>query len=106
MYCKDCGTEIPEDAVVCTSCGAQIKPLVATYTNPIAEDIPSTGLNILSLFFPIVGLILYLVYMDKTPKRAKKIGKFAIIGASIGVAISVLFAIIFPIMAMMFFRFS
>lgn len=104
MYCKNCGTEIPEDAAVCTSCGAQTKPLEPTYVRPTVEDVPSTGLNILSFFFPVVGLILYLVYMDTTPIRAKKIGKFAIIGAAIGVCLGILFAIIVPIVTMMFFR--
>ncbi|MHC1723713.1 MAG: hypothetical protein AB9836_10995 [Aminipila sp.] len=80
MYCQKCGKEIHDETIVCVGCGCPVKPL-ASQSNVIDE--PSTGLNILSFFFPVVGLILYLVFMDKTPKRAKKIGNFALIGFTI-----------------------
>jgi Kef-type K+ transport system membrane component KefB len=106
MYCKNCGVEMPDDADVCTSCGAQVKPLETTYTNPIVVDEPSAGLNVLSFFLPVVGLILYLVYMDTTPKRAKKIGKFAIIGACVGFVLSILFVVVLPMTLFMFYGVS
>ena len=40
----------------------------------------STGLNIVSFLFPLVGLILFLVYIDKAPIRSKGCGKWALIG--------------------------
>lgn len=54
------------------------------------DDTPSTGLNVLSFLFPLVGLILYLVFLDKTPIKARSIGKSALIGFIIGVVLSVI----------------
>lgn len=55
---------------------------------PDPSDKKSVGFNILSFFFPIVGLIIYLVQKDKKPKRAKSAGKSAIAGFVIGFVLS------------------
>lgn len=83
-FCSHCGKEIMDAAVICPHCGCSVG---AVSSEP---DVPSTGLNILSLLFPLVGLILYLVYQEKTPNKAKAIGKFALIGVGVAVALSVL----------------
>lgn len=75
-FCSHCGSEIFSQAVVCPNCGCAVETG--------EPDVPNTGLNILALLFPIVGLILYLVYHDKTPNKANKIGQFALIGFCIG----------------------
>ncbi|MBR2558928.1 MAG: hypothetical protein IKE37_00670 [Firmicutes bacterium] len=59
------------------------------------EDAPSTGFGILSFFFPLVGLILYLVWKDQTPLNAKSAGKGALIGVITGVVLTVLFVVVF-----------
>ena len=72
--------------------------------NYVEQDIPSTGLNVLAFFLPLVGLILYLVYVDSTPRRAKAIGKFALIGFGVGVALGIIGAVIQgAVIASMFF---
>lgn len=76
-FCSHCGKEIMDEAVVCPHCGCEVGPV----NNEL--DVPSTGLNVLSLLIPLVGLILYLVYHDKAPNRAKAIGKFALIGVGV-----------------------
>ena len=53
------------------------------------EDVPSKGLNVLSFFLPMAGLILYLVWREKTPIRAKKIGKSALIGFIVDMVLSI-----------------
>ena len=55
MYCENCGAEISKEAYVCPKCGVKVKK------EKTAEDKPNMGLNILSLFFPIIGIILYFV---------------------------------------------
>lgn len=62
------------------------------------EDRPSAGFNALAFFFPIVGLILYLVWKNQKPRCAHAIGKWALIGfvanivlTIIGIVLSVLF---------------
>ena len=84
-FCSRCGKEIMDDAVVCPNCGCAVAP-----TPHVEEDVPNTGLNVLSLLFPIVGLILFIVYNEKTPIKAKAIGKCALIGFGIGVFLAVL----------------
>lgn len=54
------------------------------------SDAPSFGFAILGFLIPLVGLILYLVWKDTTPQKAKSCGK----GALIGVIVSVVFSII------------
>ena len=72
--------------------------------NYVEQDIPSTVLNVLAFFLPLVGLILYLVYVDSTPRRAKAIGKFALIGFGVGVALGIIGAVIQgAVIATMFF---
>ena len=83
-YCSHCGAQLLDEAVICPKCGCTVSE---KYTQP---DVPSTGLNVLAFFFPIVGLILYLVYSDKAPMKAKAIGKWAIIGFVVGLVLNML----------------
>ncbi len=89
MFCKHCGKEIPENAAACPYCGTK----TAQAGNP--GDGKSAGYAVLGFFFPIVGLILYLVWKDNYPLRAKSAGK----GALIGVIVSVVFGIIYGVIA-------
>ena len=85
-YCQKCGAEMADTETTCPKCGAVQGAVTSGNTTP---DIPSTGLNILCFFFPIVGLILYLVWKDTTPIRAKAIGKWALIGFIVGVVLGI-----------------
>lgn len=49
------------------------------------QDQNSTGLNVLSFFIPIIGLVLYLTYKSDQPIKASGVGKWALIGFGIGV---------------------
>ncbi len=101
MFCVSCGKEINNDMNFCPYCGA---PVVRNeqpdfnygynYNNPdygynpsSVKDVPSVGFNALSFFFPIVGLILYLIWKDETPVKAKAIGKWALISVILGVVL-------------------
>lgn len=81
-YCSHCGAEIVDDAIVCPKCGCQ----VARKNN----DSTSKGWGVLGFFFPLIGLILYLIWKDETPNRAHLVGKGALIGVITSVAISIL----------------
>lgn len=76
MYCKNCGQQLDDKAVFCPHCGA------GTPTpSPVQEDdAPSAGFAVLGFFVPLVGLILYLVFEQEYPQRAKSSGKGALIG--------------------------
>ena len=89
MFCKKCGKEIDEGAVVCPNCGWATDNLSASKTNQ--NDKPSAGFGVLSFFFPIIGLILYLVWKDTTPLRAKSAGKGALIGVIVSAVIGLIY---------------
>ena len=94
MYCKNCGAQIDDQAVVCPHCGVATgagEP--ASAKAPASDDAPSGGFLALGLFFPLIGLILYLVWKDQYPRRAKSCGKGAIIGVCLEVGLSILLII-------------
>lgn len=113
MYCRYCGKELPEDAVFCPACGkkaerdgepfseytegggraADARPArTAPYARP--DDTPNAGWAVLGFLFPLVGLILYLVWKDTMPLRARSCGKGAIIGVVLYVVFLILYIII------------
>jgi len=88
-YCTKCGKELMDEAVICTNCGCPTSDKKANEIN----DAPNGGLAVLGFFIPLVGLILYLVYMDTAPLRAKSAGKGALIGFIVGIVFVVLYFI-------------
>ena len=83
-FCKNCGAQIDDQAVVCTSCG------VAQNTAPAVVDNGGFGWGALGCCLPIVGLILFLVWKDTKPKTAKAAG----IGALVSVIIAVVYYVV------------
>ncbi len=67
----------------------------------VEQDSGSFGWAVLGFFFPIVGLILFLVWKQSKPKCAKMAG----IGALVGVGISVGFSILGVVMSLIFMPF-
>lgn len=88
MTCKKCGREFNE-GTFCPNCGYNNAEQAQAPT-PVVNDAPSFGYAVLCFFFPIVGLILYLVWKDKTPLRAKSCGKGALIGFIVGVVLNII----------------
>ena len=88
-YCSKCGKQIMDDAVICPGCGC------AQETTPVVkqDDSSSFGWAFLGFCIPVVGLVLYLVWKDSTPLKAKSAGK----GALVSVIVSVIFYVIYAI---------
>lgn len=83
-YCKNCGAQIHDEAVICPTCG------VAQNNQPQVVDNGGFGWGLLGCCIPIVGLILFLVWKDSKPKSAKAAG----IGALVSVGLAVLYYLI------------
>ncbi len=81
QYCQSCGSETKPQQEICTSCG--VKLIGKTNSN----DKPSTIANIGSFCFPIVGLILYLVWKQDKPIAAKSACNWTLIGIGVSIAI-------------------
>lgn len=78
MYCTSCGNQMMQGAEFCPSCGVKTSNKVEKAFN--VEDRSSFGFNLLSFFIPIVGLILYFGFKEKTPIKAKGVLTWGIIG--------------------------
>jgi hypothetical protein len=76
-FCKNCGNQIDEKAVVCPACGVPQTPAVT--------DNGGFGWGLLGCCIPIVGLILYLVWKDTKPKTAASVGKGALVSVIVAV---------------------
>ena len=57
-------------------------------------DAPSGGFFALGFFFPVIGLILYLVWKDSMPLRSKSAGKGALIGVIVWFVLGIVMGII------------
>lgn len=66
-YCKHCGNQIEDDAVICPSCGVAQEKLTSA-------DSGSIGYGILGFLFPIIGLILFIAWNSSKPNSAKAAG--------------------------------
>lgn len=61
---------------------------------PTAQDSGSAGWAVLGFFFPIVGLILYLVWKTEKPLSARRAGMGALVSVIVGVVITVIWFIL------------
>ena len=95
MYCKHCGRIVDDNSNFCNNCGMRFDN--RQNFNDI-DDSSSVGFAILGFFIPLVGLILFLVYESKRPKRAKSAG----IGALIGFITKIVISIVCEILCVVF----
>lgn len=79
MFCKNCGQEIDDKAVICPHCGVSQKD------DSSVSDSGSIGWGFLGCCIPIVGLILFLVWKDNKPKNAKAAGIGALVSIVVGI---------------------
>lgn len=90
MYCRNCGQQIDEHSQYCPYCGTSTEIKNAACEN----DAPNMGFAVLGFFIPLVGLILYLVYEGKQPKKARSAGKGALTGFITATAVAIICAIL------------
>jgi flagellar basal body-associated protein FliL len=90
-HCSNCGLEVNDNANFCEKCGYSFSGNIPQINNK--NDAPSGGFAILSFFFPIIGLILWLAW-SKSPQKAKSCGKGALAGFIVGVIVFFIFIFI------------
>lgn len=101
MYCKNCGRTVDDTSSYCNNCGARIdnKP-----NADASEDSLSLGFAIFGFFIPIVGLILFLIYEEKKPKRAKSAIKGTLIGFITEIVLAIILVILYVVFAASLFN--
>lgn len=80
---------LSEDAPVINQTTKEDAP--TTIQSEPSQDASSVGLGILCFFFPVVGLVLFLVWRENLPKRAKSCGIGALIGAGVGALLTIIY---------------
>lgn len=120
MFCSNCGNQLPDGAQFCGRCAAPQNASAAQkqqqsyYPPPYAQqgyyqqtpppepDVPNTGLNVASFFFPIVGFIIYATSHTQTPIKAKAALKMAIISTVLTVVFILLMSALAFVPMMMY----
>ncbi|NLD26006.1 MAG: zinc-ribbon domain-containing protein [Acholeplasmataceae bacterium] len=97
-YCPNCGKELYERSKYCPDCGHNLDG-----TNKTSDNY-NGGFAVLGFFLPVVGLILYLIWNDENPKRAKSCGKGALIGVICQTALALVVWIIMMLQVGFIFR--
>ena len=58
------------------------------------DDVSSIGLNFLSLFFPLIGAILFCILSKKTPNRGRDCGRAAMLGLVLSFVFSIIVSVL------------
>lgn len=69
MYCKKCGSEILDEAVICPHCGCETNE----NQNSLSEDKVKGGWIFATILIPLIGIILGCVNLSKGLKTSGKI---------------------------------
>ena len=77
-YCTNCGKEIDEKAVICVHCGCAVANQTPEVQN--GNDTNPVLFGLLGALVPVAGLILFILWKNTSPKRAKAAGIGALIG--------------------------
>lgn len=91
MFCNKCGREIADASVVCNFCGTRQNGVQGTAQGPVPHDEPIGALGVVCFLVPIVGLILYIIWKDTMPMKAKGAGKAALWGFITGIVLYIVF---------------
>lgn len=98
-YCAYCGAKLEKGTLFCPNCGARVEnteipksePIDSAFTGdysaPKKDYTESIGWSVLSFIFPIIGLILWLMWKDQQPGKANSILKGLLACLSYGVPI-------------------
>ena len=105
MFCPKCGTENPDNAKFCGSCGSsmtvvrepvQPPPIMPGQNGnkPAASQGLKIGIIVATLFIPLIGIIMGWVYMTDSNIEKKKVGKTWLY---LGIAISIVYCVLYAI---------
>jgi len=89
MYCNKCGEQVTEIDKFCPNCGTSVseEQQVSNSSNHYQRSVDKAnfGFALLGFVIPIVGIILYFIWKNEYPLKAKSCIKGALISISISV---------------------
>lgn len=93
MFCPNCGKEVEDHANYCSNCGYDLSQVneydTEGYDVYKENDSSSLGFAFISFFFPLVGIILYIVWHSEYPKRARSCLKGFIVGIIVNILLMI-----------------
>ena len=90
MFCAKCGAEMDDNAEFCPKCGTRAGEGAAA-----GRGDDSVGpLGIVLFCLPLVGAIMYFVWKDDKPKKAKTACYLALGGTVLGIVLQVIATLI------------
>ena len=90
-YCPNCGTQVRETQNICQNCGNNHN--LSKQKIKIEEENSTFGYAVLGFVMPLVGLVLYLIWLEEKPKASRSAG--------VGALVRVIFSIIGSVIAVM-----
>lgn len=96
MFCKNCGKEVNENAVVCIHCGCSLKQSATEKTGDMNES--KTGMGVLfGLLLGFIGLLIgFLMYPAETVARKTFLKGWGI-AFGVSMALSILLGVIYGV---------
>ncbi len=102
MNCNKCGKKVETGIKYCDNCGNKIEEVKKTskkveVKEETNNESGSFGWIVLGFFFPLVGLILFLVWMNTKKKSSKAAGLGALIGFCTSLLLTIISVVFFVI---------
>lgn len=91
MFCKKCGKEINDEAVVCIHCGCAVDDSQAKKLSD-PEDKVNAGIIVGTVLIPLIGMILGIVNLCK--KKTKSGGIYLGVGIGCWILNMIIFALL------------
>lgn len=95
-YCTNCGKPVDDEAVICPNCGRTIDSAKKSNDSD-SKSWWCLGFFTSLFFTPIIGLILWLVWKDEAPMKAKQVGLGTLWSLLAGVIVAVVCVIIYVV---------
>ena len=92
MFCAKCGAVMDDNAEFCPKCGAR----AGAEAHGVAKDDSVGALGIVLFCLPLVGAIMYFVWKDDKPKKAKTACYLALGGTVLGIVLQVIVTLLNP----------
>ena len=86
-YCRKCGAQIDDEAVICPHCGVEQVPGTLRKND---NDDGSFIWAVIGFLLPIIGILLFAIWHSDRPKSAKMAG----MGALVSILASVIIVLI------------
>ena len=101
MFCKNCGREIDDKAIVCPHCGVAVSREAMTLSSPKTNTLAIVGF-VLSFFVAIAGLVCSIIARKQCKERGEGGAGLALAGiiiSAVSMAIAFIYLIVVVIIA-------